>query len=360
MKRTIIVFLLLLFTVSGMTARNGPLQLTLVPKKEELKLRESKFFEFCIKNVSNQAVTVIVPYETELYWGGYKTLWFVSFDGKVAPPVTNPLKPGANSPKNKGLVLLNPGDSIMVNRGYIDTPKLGVYKVWGVFVQNPETLIEEYRKKLGNKAKDLQSFELHSDTLTYSYMPFCNPLEKEPDYKDLTVVRRLNSSVISYDYPTYSFRGFLFNKSLIIDFTHFVQMEVTPKDDIEEITTNLHYLKNVRGLKLTLESGQAIPDFLKELTDLVSLTITINHNQLKKVPLEGLNELSSLSKLQYIELKNTYIEQCPEWIKTSQSLRALTFLNAFKENPQLSGLPNLEMSNIDLSNNMQGVGDITN
>jgi hypothetical protein len=147
-----------------------------------------------------------------------------------------------------------------------------------------------------------------------------------------------------------------------MDFTHFVRMEVTPKDDMEEIAANIHYLKNLRGLELTLESGQAIPDFVKELTGLISLSITIKDNQTKKIPLEGLGELASLSVLQYLELSNTFIEQCPEWIKKSQSLRALKLLNAFVEHPHLSGIPNLEMLdiNLGLGKNLQDILDISN
>jgi hypothetical protein len=136
MKKTIIVFLTLLFTVSGIIAQHEPLQLTLVPEKGKFDLRDTKHFEFCIKNVTNQNINVIVPHQTEPYWGGYKTLWFISLDGKVNPPVTNPPLPSAERPKNKGIVSLKPGDSIMVNSGYLETPQLRVYKVWGVFVQN--------------------------------------------------------------------------------------------------------------------------------------------------------------------------------------------------------------------------------
>lgn len=361
MKKTIALFFMLLFAISGITAQSEQLRLTLAPKTDRMGFRDIKYFEFCVKNVSNEGIYVFVPYQKEVHWGGCKTLWFISYEGKVDPPVTNSPPPGVRNMDNKGLVLLKPGDSIMVNNGNIKTTQLGVYKVWGVFVQTPETIIEDYRKKLGNKVNNLHAFELHSDTLTYSYAPFCNPLEKEPDYNDLTVVRKINSSITSYDYPSNSFTDFIYNMS-IMDFTHFVQLEITPKDNIEEVAANIHYLKNLRGLKLTLEPGQAIPNFVKELKGLISLTIIINDNLQKKVPLEGLDELASLSSLQYLELGRTFIERCPEWIKKSPSLRALKFLNGFVEHPHLSGIPNLEMLYINLGfgKNLQDILDIAN
>jgi hypothetical protein len=350
MKKTIFLLFISLFVCFGSNAEDR-LKLTLVPKSGRYIFLDNKPFEFKVENTSNEPVTVIVPLETEPYWGGYKTLWFVSLDGKTAPPVTNKPPMASEAPQKKGLVTLKPGESVVVDRGYLTTQKFGVYKVWGVFVMNPETLHDEYRKKLGKNAGKLESFELHSDTLTYDLAAKCAPLEKEPDYKALTVVKQLNSSVISYDYTEMAYNNVFYSPT--IDFTHYVRLEIKPTDDWESMVENIYMMKNVRSLKLTLEGDEVIPDYVKEFKDLVSLTITVKDNQKKKIPLKGLEELSILKSLQYLELNNTYIDKCPEWIINSPTIRALVIPNSFIDYSEVGSIANLEKLSISITNEQQ-------
>lgn len=270
----------------------------------------------------------------------------MSQNGVVKPPVSNSPPMVSESPQKKGLVKLKPGESVRVIGGSVETPRFGVYKLWGVFVQDPETLIEGYRKKLGKMVEGFRVCELISDTLTYSYLPSCNPLEKEPDYKDLTVIRKLNSSTTAEDYRYYGFYNY--TSSFSTDFTHLVRLEITSKDNMEEITASVRDMKNLRDLKLTLASGDIIPSFVKDLSGLISLSITVMDNQQKKVPLKGLDELAALSALQHLELRNTFIAECPKWIKKSPSLCSLTLLNAFIAHPVLSGISKLEQLSVNV------------
>ena len=333
------------------------LRLTLVPKAGKYRFIDDKRFEFKVENISNEPVTVIVPLETEPYWGGYKTHWFVSMDGKTEPPMVNLLPNASERPQKKGLVTLKPGESVVVDRGYFSTKKFGEYKVWGVFVMNPETMIDEYRKKLGKNADNLETFELHSDTLTYDLTAKCTPLEKEPDYKALTVVKNLNSSSISADYPEQTYGDVLYFSSN--DFTPIVRFKINPSDDLKAIAENAHFMKNVRSLNLTLEEGEAIPDYVKEFKDLVTLIITIKNNAKKQTPLKGLEELSMLKSLQYLELRSAYIDKCPDWIVNSPTMRALVIPYSFADYSQVAGIANLEKLSITIVNEQQAAYDLT-
>jgi hypothetical protein len=68
MKKTIILLFISSLLCFGSNAADR-LKLTLVPKPGKYKIRDNKPFEFKVENTSNEPVTVIVPLDTEPYWG---------------------------------------------------------------------------------------------------------------------------------------------------------------------------------------------------------------------------------------------------------------------------------------------------
>ncbi|MDH6305916.1 hypothetical protein M2459_002703 [Parabacteroides sp. PF5-5] len=351
-------FLLGSFTIN---AQHSPLKLTLKPRADKSKFKDRKTFDFWIENTSgSETIPVLVALEAEVFWGGYKALYFTELDGKVAPPESKPLPMLPSEPKNKGIVDLKPGESIKVDFGFLTTPTFGVYKLWAVYVQDPATLTPEYRKKLGKKADKLQAYELHSDTLTYDFTAQCAPLEKELDYKSLLeAVKRPNSTVMDYTYKEYGVNEYLAYFST--DLKHLIRLKVASKEEAEMIPQLLPMLKNVRGLHVELAPGEAIPNYVKQFPNLISLTIRVKDNQKTQTPLEGLEQLAMLQNmLQHLELQQTFIKDCPQWITTSNNLRSLHIeSNAFLNYSEVTKIPNLEVLSLNIRSDEQATLDLS-
>ena len=212
----------------------------------------------------------------------------------------------------KAEVKLENGDSILVNRGQLQPMYVGDYKFVFKHNQVKMNFSESALKDIGKDIDKMASFRIDSDTVRFTIKL---DVKKDETFRTFSELKESTEDPISI-YGAVSSGRDLFNVNKI---------DVNTTKDNKYTLKLIPYLKNVQWMKLTLTSGDSIPNELSALKDLVFLNITVvkkeNEKDIPSVPIPNFDIVSNLEKLECLVLNNTFIKSYPKWIENLSSLR---------------------------------------
>lgn len=210
------------------------------------------------------------------------------------------------------------GDSILIDKGYLQPMRIGEYKFVFMHKQVKELFREHVLQTIGKDIDKVASFNISSDTIRFS-----------------------TSLDIKKDGATYSYndlKGMTTNKTSVEwavekgdNLFHLKKLEINTAKDNKQTYELIPYLKNVRWVELELVNGDSIPKEIAALEDLVYLNITVvkkkGNNNAPFVPVPNIDIIGNLHKLEYLKLTSTFSEEYPKWIENLSALQYLYLYN---------------------------------
>lgn len=154
------------------------------------------------------------------------------------------------------------------------------------------------------------------------YLNMCVDIYFKDNYftsvKDYYCLKILYNNMIHMNYNDF----YDYKNKTVISFNEFIGLDMLSYNGIDnKIFNHLHLMKNLNSIYICRCKLSFIPDEIYELTNLRHLNA--NYNNIKTFS----TNIYLLTKLDYLDLSNNYIQEIPNGIKSLQCIRNLYFRN---------------------------------